>query len=195
MKKHRLIICMILSVLCMATIGCKTHDDDDDDNPINPTNTSLVGKTWRYDDQRRTALINFTSQRFTVSATEFNHDSYESYGTYSYDGDFLEFVYDGTTYKVWCAQKASGTTLAGTKWISEKTYSNGRSFTGTLEFYSDGSFVSMDFLDFGNYYKKSNAFYSYNGQTISFTKPGEGTASLECGNILYAMSKSATNAW
>ena len=197
MKKSRLFICIMLSALCMTTLGCKTHDDDDDDNPVNPTPTSLIGSTWRYDQgQKLTALINFSSQRFVVSVTEFNHDSYETTGSYSYDGETLDFTYDETTYRIWCTKKSDERTLANTKWISETTYGNGRTYTGTLEFYSDGSFISNDFLDLGNYTKKSNAFYSYDGQTIKFTDPDRGSASLQCGAVLYKMSGgSNTGIW
>ena len=194
MKKHRLITCIMLSALCMAAVSCNKHDDDDDDNPVNPTPASLIGSTWRYDQgQKLTALINFSTQRFTVSATEFNHNSYETYGTYSYDGDILEFSYDGTSYRIWCAQKASGTTLAGTKWVSETVYGNGRTYTGTLEFYSNGHFRSDNFLNLGYY--DSNGLYSYNGQSITLSYPDKGSVSLERGNILYEMAQNDYNIW
>ncbi len=214
MKKSRLFICIMLSALCMATLGCKSHDDDDDDNPVTPTTTSLMGSTWRYDQgQKLTALINFSSQRFTVSITEFNYyggsNSYETAGSYSYDGDVIEFTYDETTYKVWCTKKTNETTLAGTKWISETIYKNGRIETGTLEFFSDGSFYCDNFLGFykktkfnedgnnggGKTNGKNSIFYSYDGQNIKFTEAGEGTVSLQCGRILYDMAKNNTNIW
>jgi len=193
MKKPRLIICIMLSALCMAIWSCKGHDDDDD-NPINPFNpVSLVGTTWRYDSQKTTALINFSTQRFIVSATEFNHDSYETAGTYSYDGENLEFTYNGTTYKVWCSVKGEAKSLVGTKWVSETTYSNGRIYTGSAEFYSNGHFRSDNFLNLGYY--DSNGLYSYNGQSITLSYPDKGSVSLECGNILYEMAQNDYNIW
>lgn len=203
MKKSRLIICIVLSALCIATLGCKSHNDDDDDNPVTPTPTSLMGSTWRYDQgQKLTALINFSSQRFTASVTEFYHDSYETTGSYSYDGEVIEFTYDETTYKIWCTKKTNEMSLAGTKWVSETIYRNGRTETGTGEFLSDGSIYCDNFLGLyfggkgdGEIVGKSNVFYSYDGQTIRFTGTGEGTVSLQCGKILYEMAKTNTNIW
>lgn len=173
--------------------GCKSHDDDDDDYPVTPTVTSLTGETWRYDQgSRLTALISFTAQRFIVSVTEFGHNSYETAGSYSYDGDVIEFTYNETTYKVWCTNKTNETTLTGTKWKSKTIYKNGDSDTGTLEFLSDGSIYSNNFLSLRNY---NNVFYSYDGQTIKFTKASEGTVSLQCGKILYEMAKNNVNVW
>lgn len=197
MKKTRLIICIMLSALCIATTGCTKRDDDDDDNPINPsTPNSLVGTTWRYDSQTTTALINFSSQRFTVSATEFNHDSYETSGSYSYDGESLEFTYDGATYKVWCSVKGEAKTLAGTKWMSETTYSNGRTNTGSAEFYSNGRFRSDNFLELEYNVGYDDEYqYSYNGQTVVFTDWNGSTVSLECGALLYEMAQKDYDNW
>lgn len=214
MKKTKLVICLMLSVLCMATWGCSSGNNDN--NTIFPynggytpgggggggggTTTSLNGAVWRYDQGTKlSALIEFASQRFTVSVTEYGYNptSYQRAGSYAYDGEVLEFTYDDVTYKLWCSVKANGNTLAGTKWISE-TYTLHDTITGSLNLFADGSLYAKDFLCFwkkGGLTTKEfdDVFYTYDGETIEFTEIHEGTASLKCGRILYEMSRAKSD--
>ena len=208
MKKTKLFICLMLSVLCVVTCGCSGGDDY---YPYNGSGipgggggstTSLNGATWRYDQGTRlSALIEFSAQRFTVAVTEYgnNTNSYQTAGSYSYDGNTLEFTYDETTYKLWCSVKGNGNTLAGTKWMSEVTTKYGEVITGYLNLFADGSIYMENFLFFiikgGKTSKEYNdVFYTYDGNTIEFTDTDQyGKASLQCGRILYEMSKAKSN--
>lgn len=214
MKTIRLFSYVMLNVLCFAFYGCGGNDDNN--NFVLPGGsipgggggggshtTSLNGVTWRYDQGTRlTALIEFSTQRFTVYVTEYGYNnnttSYQTAGSYAYDGNVLEFTYDDVTYKLWCSVKANANTLAGTKWTSETTRMDGETMTGTLNLFADGSIYMKDFLFFwkkGGLSSKeyNDVFYTYDGETIEFTDIHEGTASLKCGRILYEMSKASIN--
>lgn len=211
MKRIKLFICLILSVLCIATWGCSGgNDNNNDNNYILPgggstpgggggSTISLNGAEWRYDeDEYVTALIAFTSNKFNAAITEDPYSQHptsnEYMGTYSYDGETFTATYDGNSVKLWCSRKVTENTLAGTRWESETIDEDG-SYRGYCEFFADGTYNMHNFIEWGHKKgddqsnDKGSRRWSYDGRTFMILY-GDGYVefSLQLGDILYVMS-------
>ena len=187
MKKVKFLICIMLSALCMATTSCKDHDDDDD-NPVTPTVTTLVGKTWTFGYGSHTAIVDFSSSTFVMVAD--NGDS--ASGTYSYDGNTFTCSFSGgddATYNMYCLTKSnSPSSLEGTVWRFEEVYGS-RVNSYSIYLYGSTFTLSKD-----GYSYQEHGIYAYDGNTITVTYDGE-TLYLKCGTILYEMARNNTNVW
>ena len=193
MKKSKLLICLILSIVSVATWSCTRHDDDDDDNSSNHiTITSLSGTTWTYGYDNHTALVEFSQSTFSITEDDGEYMS----GSYNYDGETFTctFIYDyddRETYKLYCLTKAnSPSSLQGTVWKFEEIYDErGEIYTYIIYLY-ENTFTLID----DKYGDEERGYYAYDGNTITATCDGE-TLYLTCGKVLYEMARNKTNIW
>lgn len=188
-KKAPKFLWIIMLALATVTISCnKNDDDDDDDNQTNVTN--LTGNTWTFGFDGRMARIVFSQSDFSISG----YDEPIT-GPYSYDGETLSwtFIYDyddKESFKLYCLTKADNPfSLQGTVWKFEMTYDGGRIYSYTINLYENTYTIIED--GYGEY---ESGYYSYDGNTIAGSFEGD-SFSLQCGRILYEMSKNHISIW